>query len=182
MKEMWKNCSHKKQLLLVLSALVLCLSVSVGMTLAYFTDWTAASGEGKVADMKPDTELKEEIQNLDKVITVENTGTAEAFIRVKVFYPNPELNNMEVTFESDEGWEEKDDGYWFYTKVLAGGETTSELKVNVTAHVKADGGTPDFQIIVVHENTPAVYDESGNAQPRDWYAAQSQTEGEEGNE
>ena len=56
MKRIFEKCSHKKQLFLALSALVLCLSISIGVTMAYFTDWSSASGTGAVADLNPGRE------------------------------------------------------------------------------------------------------------------------------
>ena len=193
MKRIFEKCSHKKQLFLALSALVLCLSISIGVTMAYFTDWSSASGTGAVADLKPQTELKEELDGINKKIQVENTGETEVFVRVKVFYPDLNLQRkdgkVEIKGVSADGTDSdlwvynEETGFWDYTKVLKSGEATDELQVNVT--IKRVTNSRDFQIIVVHENSPAIYDQEGNAVPREWEAwnwPESQTEGEEGND
>ncbi len=165
MKEIIKRCFRRKQLLLTFAAVVLCLSIPVGFTIAYFTDMNSASGTGEMIELKPETAIHETIDNLNKSITIENTGNADAFIRVKVFYP-ASLNGLQVVINpnSDEAWILGEDGYWYYNAVLKAGQTTPVLAVDVTVTAQ-EGQIPDFQIVVVHESSRVFYSESGEAYP-----------------
>ena len=95
-------------------------------------------------------------ESVSKIVTVKNTGEADAYIRVWVNtaisepgdpITNPLIKNLPLTIEVDgetvelididyntEDWTAGEDGYWYYGKALKAGETTEPLFENVTFH------------------------------------------------
>lgn len=140
----------KKKILLA-AAIVICLTIAVSGTLAYFTFEDTAhnvitsggvsievvektKGEGEtevdfpkegITGVMPGTEVS-------KIVSVRNTGNSEAWVRVKVDATiksaegEGELPSDVMTYEIGEGWDEKD-GYYYYNKPVRAGESTSIL-------------------------------------------------------
>lgn len=85
---------------------------------------------------------KDGLENATKVITGVNTGTQPAYVRVKIF-PQVESLNTDDEWEvdgavatnyvkydqSNDGWVDGGDGYWYYTKKLPAGETTPAITI-----------------------------------------------------
>lgn len=85
---------------------------------------------------------KDGLENATKVITGVNTGTQPAYVRVKIF-PQVESLNTDDEWEvdgavatnyvkydqSNDGWVDGGDGYWYYTKKLPAGETTPPITI-----------------------------------------------------
>ena len=141
---------------LLAAALTLTASLSVGSALAYFTSYCTAEGAVAMNMGFTETEIHETVRD-GKHIIIENTGDYDCFVRVKVFAPN----DIEFWSETKEGWmKHEDDQYWYYNSVLAPKEKTPELLIK---YRQTDGSNPDeFNIIVVYETTPVLYDENGN--------------------
>lgn len=79
-----------KRLAVALSlTLVVSLGLAAGTAWAYYTDTNKANGmiQFSYDPEPPKTEVKEDKDNLDKVITVKNTGEVDAMVRVKVLAP-----------------------------------------------------------------------------------------------
>lgn len=144
---MMKRISRK--ITLTLLALVLCLTVSVGGTLAYFTDYDEAFGGHDVV-LGHETELEEELKGLDKHVSVKNNGETDVVVRVRFF---GEAEYMDIS-ASDE-WTEKG-GWYYYREVLAPGQSTSEIVAKVTIPEKDSDKV--FDIVVVHESSQVVYE------------------------
>lgn len=85
----------------------------------------------------------EGLEDATKVITGVNTGTQPAYVRVKIF-PQVEYKdkdeekwfvdgaiatNYVVYNQENDGWVDGGDGYWYYTKKLPAGETTSAITI-----------------------------------------------------
>jgi hypothetical protein len=82
------------------------------------------------------------LENATKIITGENTGTQPAYVRVKIF---PQIESCDadgawsifggiptnyVTYDQDDtDWVDGGDGYYYYTKILPVGETTSPITI-----------------------------------------------------
>lgn len=139
------------KLLLVLSAVLLIASFSVNSTLAYFSSHSDAEG-GKTVVLSHSTEIVEKIDNLNKFITVKNTGKSTIFVRVAVFYSTSE--NVTITLE--DGWTDGKDGYYYYAYPLDPGQTTS-TGINAAVSFKDKDKDHDFQVVAVCENTQYVY-------------------------
>ena len=146
--------SRKRRL--VLLALALCIAaVTATGTLAYFTAEETAHNvitTGYLDMILHETTTggkpfpEEGLENLmpgmvvDKVVTVENVGGVEFFLRIaldKAITP-AEGVNAQLTFEhitldiNDTDWTLGDDGYYYYNTALDAGETTEPLFTTVT--------------------------------------------------
>ncbi len=144
----------KRKILLLALCLGLVAILAVGGTLAYFTDEESAKNVFTVGNV--DIELTEpEWENggkedakevypgepIAKDPTIQNIGANPCFVRVKVvgwdcFDANAEgVDVSNITFRTDyedgklgDHWEfRKEDGYYYYTKVMAAGDKTDAL-------------------------------------------------------
>ena len=141
-----------KRKLLLLSVMVICIAIAAAGTLAFFNgDATAhnviTTGKVAIALHEKDAdgnkfEDKTGVMpgmSIDKIVTVENTGTAPAWIRVKLTPTitldanNPQAKNVtpdtslvQLVTDDTNVWEyNQTDGYYYYTKKLEAGETTN---------------------------------------------------------
>lgn len=145
--------------LTLLAAFLLCLTVTVGITAAYFTDYESGKGGASIA-LSGQTGLKEDMEGNNKVISIVNTGETDMIVRVMIF---GDENRM--TVKPGEGWIKGDDGAYYYSRILKAGkdggegDSTPEIIAEVTAK---EGEEPeDFDILVVHESSRVVYDGQG---------------------
>ena len=162
-----------RRLLITAICLVMCLAVSIGLTVAYFTDYESAKG-GAVIHLSGRTEIEEDFDGNDKLVTVTNTsdGEVDMVVRVMAFG-----ENLAYAPEKEGEWiqDSKSDNIWYYHKVLKKDESTSVLRVEVSGKVTADDPL-DFEVTVVDEAQRAIYtqDGSGNnivAVPSGWNVA-----------
>ena len=140
----------KRRTILLVVAIALVLSMTVGLTLAYFSDSTAAKG-GKAVTLGGQTKIEEQQNDDNKVIWIKNTGETDVIVRVAAYGPT------EITYSGD-GWTAGGDGYYYYDRVLQAGETSDPLTAKWD--VPADLGD-DYNVVVVHESDQVVYDASG---------------------
>ena len=160
---------NKKSFLLVI-ALALVFSLTVGLTLAYFSDYNAAKGESTIA-LGGKTEISEDFQKDRKLVTIKNTGDVPVVVRVAVYAPIVGEQTATVTSETSGDWVPKgtgDKAHWYYTKVLAPGAESSTLKVETEYLLNEDLGDT-VNVVVTHESSQIAYDENGNIiAPSDW--------------
>lgn len=151
------------------AALAMTAALSVEGAMAYFTTYTEAGGSGTVS-LGPKTEIDEDVSEMTKHVTIRNTSANECFVRVKVFC------GTDVTCTPEgRNWSHREDGYWYYGPVVAADETAEVLDVKI----EYKGEQPqDFNVVVVQECTPVIYDEGGNA-TADWDAVVYSSTGEE---
>ena len=148
---------HNRLFIMALS-LVLCMSVSIGLAVAYFTDYENARG-GAILKLDGQTELHEEPSDTQKIITIKNVDKTDMVVRVMVIADESHLG----VIEGNDWFGPDDDGWYYYKKVLKGspdgehGDETSRLVAKVTAD--ADENINDFEIVVVHEAERAVYEQ-----------------------
>lgn len=144
--------------LLVTTAVLIVAAAKPQSSSAYFTAYDTAAGSVTL-NYSYGNELHEDVDGLEKEITVKNTGENEAFARVKI------LLGSQIKYTIDgEDWYLSSDGYIYYNKVLAAGETTAVLKVTLTP---AEGFNSDFSVVVAEETVPVQYDNDG-APYADW--------------
>lgn len=154
----------KKKITLI-AVLVICLAMAAAGTLAYYT------AEGKAHNVitsggvnievvektigENNTELdfpKDGIKgvmpgtSVSKIVQVKNTGTSEAWVRVKVesSIAGADKKSLPLTLENgepvmkytvQEGWIDGKDGYWYYEKPVSKDEQTIPLFKEVTFSV-----------------------------------------------
>ena len=153
---------HKKPLVLAAAAIALTGSLTVGSAMAYFTTYATAQGGVKMNMGFTETVPNEEVDENGKHVTISNTGDYDCFVRVKAFAP------VDLSYKAPKGgWTAGDDGYWYYDEVLPAGKTTEqELNVSYTFPT-GDDKASEFNVVVIQECTPVLYDADGNAYA-DW--------------
>ncbi len=177
-----------KRLLIVSLVVIICAVMAVIGTSAFFTktgevktviktgnvdiavhDKTAAgeSSEATVYDIMPG-------DTVEKIVTVENTGTHPVYVRVKV---TPRISNekldpscLEIAFNTTDWTYDESDGYHYYNNVLEAGETTAPIYDSVYVNgpkVDNDYRAEYFSIDVVaggvqsENNGQTVWDAAG---------------------
>lgn len=173
---MKQRISRKLALVLTI-VMVVCLGVVTGTAYAYYTDTSKANGMIRFAwePDEPHTEVSEELHGLNKSIVINNTGdenAADALVRVKLVYPDPLKmeGNVKITISKTVAdWKEAD-GWLYYTKPLAPGQSTSEIKVDV--EVKEEDKLRPFDIVVVQQCAKAEGTSSD-----DWHGTFAASEG-----
>lgn len=163
----------KKTICTAAIALVLVAGASAGSARAYFTTFAAAKGGHRITvDTK--SRITEQFSDWTKHIQLENTGTAECYVRVRVFAGSA----YGIEYMGSSGWRDGGDGYWYYDGILPAGGTTGMLDVKITlptvtvedpAQETPPPYTEDFNVVVIQECTAVLYDRDG-APYADWDA------------
>lgn len=154
---------HKRSAAFALAAVLMATAVSVPSVLAYFTDYVKASGS-KAVHLQWQTELKEDVRENDKHITIDNVGETPVVVRVQIFA------NEDLASISGSSWEEWADGWYYYKKILAAGEKMAEAD-ELLVDVKGSDQLPDsdFNIVVIHESQRVAYESNTKlAAPDGW--------------
>lgn len=155
---------QKRIIVLSAAALILVSSITIQSAMAYFTTYVSAKGS-HVVRMGAQTTITEELSQMTKHISVQNASSInDCYVRVKVFCGS----QIDINISSESGlWEQRgNDGYWYYIPIVPAGTATEILdaKINVP-----EGYEESFNVAVVQECTPVVFDEDGNA-TADWNA------------
>lgn len=140
----------KKRKILLISLLTMILAITAMGSSAFFNAEDTAhnvitSGSVKIAvveTMLDGTEVKDfpaegitgvmPGSTVSKIVRIQNTGSAEAWIRVRVGTTvhsgeDAELDARVVGFSVEEPWVDGGDGYYYYTKAVPAGGETEEL-------------------------------------------------------
>ena len=155
--------------LLVVLAVILVLGASVQGAMAYFTTYANADG-GFVIHLGNKTEITETPPtDWTKHLVVGNQdGSVPVYVRAFALAGD----NYTLTYSSPDGkWSDGGDGYWYYSEILLAGESSSVLDVkigNIPAKENLEGGEK-FNVVVLYESTPVIYDADGNPSC-DWSA------------
>ena len=151
------NCLAKsKAIRLAVIALALTLVVSVGAAAAFFTTYVRAEG-GHELLLGDETYIEEEVNGMEKTISIANKGDTNVYVRVKLLYSD---YNNEVKIDLGSDWKLEGDGYYYYNKILKPGESTSNIVAEIS--VKGDKKPMDqFDVIVVNECTQYIWDDEG---------------------
>ena len=156
----------KKKLLAFAMVFALAAVAVVGGSLAYFTDTDAKentftvgnvkialieqqNGDNELVDFENDKQLMPGAENaVDKIVSVENTGGNDAYIRVKITVPSDLAEVIHLVFEDNytstwnEVTSETDNSGKVYTAVyktkIASGDSTSHLLSKVYLDERVD--------------------------------------------
>ena len=144
----------KRRTILLVVAIALVLSMTVGLALAYFSDSTATKGGMKVTLGGETKIVEEQPDDNTKVIWIQNTGETDVVVRVAVYGPT------EISYTGS-GWTESPNktGYWYYDKILPVGGTADPLTAKW--EVPKDLGD-DYNVVVIQESDQVVYNASGS--------------------
>ena len=150
----------KKQIVLAVLAVVLVLSSSIGIALAYFTDTDADIGEMPVA-IDNRTDIKETVEGNIKTIQIQNTGDGPVFVRFKVIAtPGVGLAYSGTNWD-ETAPEGTDSSYLYYNVEVPAGGQTEDLTVTITFPTDGKKGD-EVNVTVLYESVPAVYLTNGN--------------------
>ena len=107
-----------------------------------------------------DTDIEEKVIDGKKQLQLENTGDYDCYVRLKALTGDAYKDNIQY-FEPDSAgkWTPGEDGYYYYSDIVAPKGLTSQLDVGFTFPTKEP---TDFNIIIIQECTPVLYDEDGN--------------------
>lgn len=155
-----KNRKLTKTICLAAAAVTLTASLTVGTAMAYFTTYAVAEG-GVTLDLGfTETVPNEEVVNGKKEIQIENTGDYDCYVRLKALTGDAYKDDITYSEPDQAGkWTPGADGYYYYSDIVAAGELTSQIDV---AFVLREENPVDFNVIIIQECTPVLYDASGN--------------------
>lgn len=149
---------YRNVIVMSAAALAMTAALTIQSSMAYFTTYVSAGGGGEVS-LKVQTEIHEEVSDMTKHITIENVEDNDCFVRVRAFYSG--LVGIEYkNVDGGNDWYDGGDGYWYYRPVLKAHSTSSQLDVKITVPETFDKDT--FNVVVVQECTPVIYDDNGN--------------------
>lgn len=165
-----KNKKYIKTLCFGLAALILVVGLNVGNVLAYFTTYATAKGEVSMSLKFPNTDITEEIRNLQKIVTVNNVAedgkeSGPCYVRIKLITSKNYTGNI-VLGDNTTGWSDKEaDGYYYYGSknngtILDAGESTTPIYLGFELPTSNPEYT-SFNAIVVQECTPVLYNQEG---------------------
>lgn len=157
-----KNKINKKTICLAAAALTLVASLSAGKALAYFTTYTQAQGGVELDLGFTETIPEETVVDGAKQVIIKNTGDFDCYVRMKALVGS----EYTVSYTEPDGagkWTPKTDGFYYYGDIVTAktGQTT-QLNVNITFPTLVEGEAPDFDVIIIQECTPVLYDADGN--------------------
>lgn len=160
---------------LTFATVAISLCTVVGTAYAYYTDTSKANGMLTFSyESTPSTDIEEWKDGTDKVVMVQNTGTALAMVRVKIFAPEVEglITNVENTSIPEgssvtsgitpdkvatQGTWVEHDGWWYFTAPLNYQELTKALRISIdTSRVSYA-----FDVAVVQQAASALVTEEG---------------------
>ena len=158
---------RKTDLLAAGLAATLALGSVVLPAAAYLTGNALATGTAPVAPLALSTTLNETVDEdspVKHVTITADTDSAPVWVRVMVL----QGETFGATIGGD-GWTQDGD-WWYYDSPLQPGETANELTVSVDnipggAKALAD---ESFNVIVIHECAPVLYDEDGVEKEAKW--------------
>lgn len=151
-----KKPLNKKTLGLAVTASLLTAGLSVGSAMAYFTTYTQTSGSVTLDLGMTTTNVDDEVVDWTKHVTVENTGSYDCFVRVRAFAGAQYQDSLTY---SGNNWSLAADGYYYYSQIVEAGTSTEDI---LNIHIDKKDSDKDFNVIVVQESAPVIYDENGN--------------------
>ncbi len=142
---------------LAVLAVVLVLGSSIGSAWAYFTTYTSAKG-GYVMKLGDETEIGEKFSEWTKHVSITSDENSEpVYIRAKAFCGS---QYTLVYSSANNKWTEGEDGYYYYSDIVYGGQATEELLVKIE-NVPEGEDADSFDVVVIYETTPVLYHEDG---------------------
>lgn len=153
-------------------AAILCMVTiaftSIGLTIAYFSDYVTAKGQATI-NLTAEVEIPETVDpDGTKHIQIENKGKTDVVVRVAIYGPwlTTDYQEADIQPATPSDWQLMG-GYYYYTKVLPAGEKTSEIEVKVVkGHFSAD--VENFDITPVFQSAIVTYENGSVAKPEGW--------------
>ena len=148
-------------------ALILAAGVSAGSVLAYFTTYTVAEGSGTLKLGFTETEIDETVENGQKEVVLKNTGEFDCYVRMKALTGDAYKDLITYSEPEDaKNWTPGADGFYYYKDIVPANGSASQINVGFPLPVDSDPEDEevpaDFNVIIIQECTPVLYDEDGN--------------------
>lgn len=169
--------TKRKTALLASVAVALVLGMGIAPAAAYFTDSSTTNG-GLPISVEPSTDIHEWYKNGVKHVIISNDADADApvFVRARVY-----ASDVLDVSTAGSGWTDDIGGWHYYGAsedslvALNPGDEASELTVSINfpKTTNPDGSLEGYEfgdnynVIVVYESTPVLYQEDGTAYA-DW--------------
>ncbi len=160
---------YRRTALLAMLALLLLFGTDLEDSLAYFTTYTTARGSA-VLHFGSKTEIEESGEGLEKVIQIKNVvedgkEPSDCLVRIKILAGERLKDKLRYT--KSDLWYLESDGYWYYKQVVPPNGSTDSFQVNVeldqdTNTELKELGITNFNVLVIQESVPVIYDDSGN--------------------
>lgn len=157
--------NNKRTIFLTMTALVLTLCIGVGSAMAYFTTYAIAKGGVEIDLGFTRTVPEETVVNGKKEITLKNTGDYDCYVRLKALTGDKYKDSIRYSEpENLDNWAPGEDGYYYYRNaegdiIVAPKENTTQIDISFSfPTVEPD----DFNVIIIQECTPVLYDADGN--------------------
>lgn len=143
-------------------AIALCMSATVGTTLAYYTDATQAEGSLLYKWGAPSTDITEDPDGTNKVISVQNTGDAPVLIRVKALYAQVNAD-IKIGEGTESGWVTDGNGWFYYSEPLWNkGDSTSKLVFEVNPNDN-ELSLDEFNVTVLQQCAALAWDDDAKS-------------------
>ena len=141
-----KKVKGKKRFFLITCLMLLCAVAGIGGVLAYFTDSEQTNNKLKVK----------------KEVRVKNNGS-DTYVRMQILFSDSDMQQYCTVNWNTTDWELKNDGYYYYKKILPKGSKTTPLFTTVTVSKNApEDEMKDFDIIVREESLQVGYFKSAD--------------------
>ena len=146
---------------LTASALVLSAGMAVGSAMAYFTTYTTAEGGVTLELGFTTTEIEEKVVNGRKEIVLKNSGDFDCYVRLKAFTGDAYRDSIAYSEPDRAGkWTPGADGYYYYSDIVEAKGVTSQIDVSFL--FPDDEEPADFNVIIIQECTPVLFDADGD--------------------
>lgn len=164
---MKKIKGNKKVFAMSAAALGMVMALTLQGASAYFTTYVSAGGS-QIVHLGSHTEIHEDIIDMTKHVSITNIlGGSDCFVRIKVFHGGQVKVSYQDKSESGKSWTYSEkDGYWYYNSILPAGASTDILDIKIL-DLPEDFDKDSFNVVVVQECTPVIYDENGSPSA-DW--------------
>lgn len=148
----------KKSMYLAVFAAVLVLAGSAGDAWAYFTTYVEAQGTQTIT-LGDETTVDEEFSEWTKhVVITSDADSKPVYVRARAYCGS----KYELVYGAGDKWSPKEDGYYYYSDILNAGQKTAELLVQIRNVPEDVTDVSEFNVAVIYETTPVLYDEDGN--------------------
>lgn len=169
----------KTKRMLTATLLALVMMVAVGATLALMAS-TSNSVTNTFAAAQVETEIDENLEYGNKIVTIENTGKSPVYVRARIMVSGvaesqvaivgseteaTDQNKVYLVMENQSQWQQADasakDNYYYYLNVLKPNQRTSELLTKVVIpgealRTKLKEMGEKFSVTVYHESVLAI--------------------------
>lgn len=157
---------YGKVMLMSAAALGMTAALTIQSSMAYFTTYVSGGGSHPVT-LGAQTEIHEDVIDMTKHIVIRNTSeTSDCYVRVKAFCADPFGITYTDAGDKNGSWSAGEGDFWYYSDILAPGETTGTLYAKI--EVPGDYDRDDFNVVVIQECAPVLYDEESGSPYADW--------------